>query len=636
MVLSEKVYVDNEEIKKLAEKYKIFIFGAGKDGKQLYTEIKDAVNIEAFVDNYKCGSLIEDVPIISLNELKIQKNECTRIVVASKRFWKEIIGQLEKEVFRPQADFYIWDQCDKEYYYHYNEDIRRMIEHNQKVWGKKEEKRKNQIILPFLSIVHDIYSVAHAYCGNYLAEKYDADMYCFSAMFNHEIYESVKDIYISFGVKGIIEPILSAEKEKEAEMLAEELWNSVESMEDWNKLYIYDIPFGITIIRHFLRYYMPTTNFIDEAWKPWFIENVKRVVFLNDYLEENNVKAVVLWDAVREEGYLRDLAIVKGIPVYKVNHLNVAKATFNLVSGREFKYYKKFWNELTPEEQEEGIKWSKERLENRLHGSVEDIMYVKDSPYASKEIEPVLIPNDKIKILICPHSFEDDSLFYGDQIFDDNLFEWLWHLGELSNQISEYDWYLKSHIGEAERSLKIIEMFKQKYPNINILPSQVSPWQLKKEGINVALTVAGTLGHEYPMIGIPVINAGANPHMAFSFNFHPKTKEEYDNLIRNFKNVDKKIDIEEIYQFYCIHYLYYKTAYAWTPSVFVKNPDLQKIDYYKKDKKECQPGTHRYRMFLEEWTPERHEEIKKNVEKLFEWLDEWREDVFYRKGIDNK
>ena len=35
MVLSEKVYVDNEEIKKLAEKYKIFIFGAGKDGKQI-------------------------------------------------------------------------------------------------------------------------------------------------------------------------------------------------------------------------------------------------------------------------------------------------------------------------------------------------------------------------------------------------------------------------------------------------------------------------------------------------------------------------------------------------------------------------------------------------------------------------
>ena len=86
----------------------------------------------------------------------------------------------------------------------------------------------------------------------------------------------------------------------------------------------------------------------------------------------------------------------------------------------------------------------------------------------------------------------------------------------------------------------------------------MSPFQLKEEGISYALTIHGSIGYEYPMLGINVINAGNNPHIAFDFDINPKTIEEYDEVIFNLEKVNKKIDINEIYMFYLIHFGYYE------------------------------------------------------------------------------
>ena len=89
-----------------------------------------------------------------------------------------------------------------------------------------------------------------------------------------------------------------------------------------------------------------------------------------------------------------------------------------------------------------------------------------------------------------------------------------------------------------------------------ILPNNVSHTQLIDEGINCALTVFGSIGHEYPYFGVPVINAGDNPHLGYNFNFHPKNKEEYTKLLNRINKLKiPKNSKKKIYEFYYMKFM---------------------------------------------------------------------------------
>ena len=67
----------------------------------------------------------------------------------------------------------------------------------------------------------------------------------------------------------------------------------------------------------------------------------------------------------------------------------------------------------------------------------------------------------------------------------------------------------------------------------------------------MALTCWGTIGFEYALLGIPVINASQNnPHINYNFNIHAKTLKEYEKILLNIKNIKLKMNKNEIYEFY--------------------------------------------------------------------------------------
>ena len=74
-----------------------------------------------------------------------------------------------------------------------------------------------------------------------------------------------------------------------------------------------------------------------------------------------------------------------------------------------------------------------------------------------------------------------------------------------------------------------------------------------------ALTVYGSIGHEYPLFEIPVINASINnPHSSYNFNINAKSKKELENKIINIRKLKKPINQKiknEIYEFYYMRYL---------------------------------------------------------------------------------
>jgi hypothetical protein len=142
--------------------------------------------------------------------------------------------------------------------------------------------------------------------------------------------------------------------------------------------------------------------------------------------------------------------------------------------------------------------------------------------------------------------------------------------------------------------------------------------------------VCGTLGHEYPAIGIQVINAGLNPHSKFDFCWNPKSKKEFDDLIFNLDKLPRKNDENGLLRFYCLNYLYYNWEYT-SPRIFFFDNPLLRLCPKELEAAGYGSGTWIYEEYLKEYTPEKHQKICEKVGELFDRADSWRPDVLYRK-----
>ena len=109
--------------------------------------------------------------------------------------------------------------------------------------------------------------------------------------------------------------------------------------------------------------------------------------------------------------------------------------------------------------------------------------------------------------------------------------------------------------------------FVSRYPNIQYLSDEVSHNQLINEGINIVLTVYGSIGLEYAARNKTVINASMNnPHISFDFNIHPKSKEDLKTIILNLdKYVKAELFSEDVYKCYYMKYLNYNN------DIFIKD-----------------------------------------------------------------
>lgn len=635
MLENEKVFLDLVECLELFGGHEVFIFGTGVDAELAKDALQDNVSVIAYVDNYRFGegNYFLGKEIINLQQCLDRRSEKQPIIIATYRFGIEIAEQLELTGLMPGEDFYIWDEMCL---FHHNEDTLKYTQFMKDIWSGHKQNGTNKVLIAFDNR-HDLLSASYAYCANYFAEKYEAKIYAYARGVESAKGASpiIKGIYEAFNVEEIVDPVLNEKQQAEAEKLCEEIWSRLYTWEDWKNIEVYGICFGTTIIRDFLRVYIPTFDLRSEKMYSFLQKSIHTIVFWYHYINENDVKVVLLADGVAWDGYIRDIANTKGIPAYALGY-QVARTYLDYINrAPAYRYYKDMWNQLSEEEQAYGLKWAAEHIDKRLHGGTEEVAaQYKDKHTFAKGMTKtrVLEENDKIKIIIFPHIFEEDSYHSGDQIFDNSYFSWLCHLGELSERTPNYDWYIKMHPHAERRDYIIMDMLLKKYPCIKRIAPDISPMQLKEEGAKFALTVDGTIGHELPEIGIQVINAGNNRHMSYDFTWNPKTKEEYDDLIYNLDKLDKKVDKDELYQFYSINYLFYDEEYISYSKLFFINPLLgmgrATLEGY--DKK---LGTWKYREYMAEWTKERHEQIQGEMEEVFKKADDWKPNVLYKKEI---
>ena len=220
--------------------------------------------------------------------------------------------------------------------------------------------------------------------------------------------------------------------------------------------------------------------------------------------------------------------------------------------------YKNDFEKLDISTKNKAIEKARGRLKLIFEGSTDvDQSYIKYTAYSQKKVLSKILRNKShVKILIASHSFHDSPNTLGKALFPD-FFEWLQFLGELSKK-TDYEWYLKTHPGIDNFDKKTINDFISRYNKIILIPNTTSHHQLIEEGINIVLTVHGSIGIEYAAKNITVINASLhNPHISYDFNIHPKSKEELENKIFNLKNyVNKNLFSEDVYKCYYMKYLH--------------------------------------------------------------------------------
>ena len=127
------------------------------------------------------------------------------------------------------------------------------------------------------------------------------------------------------------------------------------------------------------------------------------------------------------------------------------------------------------------------------------------------------------------------------------FYNWFTYMCEFSNKTKDY-WFIKTHPnfgGEYKRYIDyerlVVKEISKKFPNIKILPQNITHQEIVKLGVDAVFTVNGTIGVDYPCFGVPVVNASKfNPHINYKFNFHPKSKSELNEIILKFNQKRKE------------------------------------------------------------------------------------------------
>lgn len=451
----------------------------------------------------------------------------------------------------------------------YKKITKNFINHNINFFSKYRFTSKNKVLVE-INAMRDSH-IIYSYISNILAKKFNAEIYgfnprYFNSILNFVIYKikyllkiDYFKVYSSFNVKNFIYPQKKINKNKFLK-IKKKILENIKSKSDIYDISISDVNIGDLIYDAYLRKYnVPTINIKDKK----FIKFVEQIIYLFDFwknfLEENEIKAIVLSHTTYEFGIMLRIAVHQNIPTYTAAPGFVYYHDKNNLTTFEMKNYKNEFRSLSIEDQINKKKISEEILKQKFSGkkTIENKVSLLPSNKLFGDVlnlKRVLKKNEKTKCLIAAHHFSDAPNAWGRLLFND-FYDWVQYLGELSERL-DYDFYIKFHPMDQKENTKTAEFFLNKYKRFNLVNPNVSHEQLIQEGINLVLTAYGTIGMEYAYHNIPVINASINnPHINFSFNHNPTNLKEYEWSIKNYKDLDIQFNKDEISEYFYMRYL---------------------------------------------------------------------------------
>lgn len=467
----------------------------------------------------------------------------------------------------------------KEFYYRKKlkkKNISHFLRHNLNL-------QKTQVLVEF-NAFHNFH-VSSSYLVNFLKEKHHSKIVAFfnytilSSNLDQTIFSKIKwhisknlgfknfGVYKSFGTESFIKPSLSKTQKQKQEINFRKIKKKIKNKKDVLNLKIEGIYIGDLVYDTYLKKFYEPTLILDKKFYKLLYDFIGLFEYWTQYFKENSVKSVITGHFVYSYALIVRIALYKKIECFNITTNKIFRGSLKhpVFDGKALQL-KKLLKSLDNKKIYEGVKVSKQILKSRIENGKlvgGDLPYVSQSSFKKKKDEKrILKKNNKKKILICSHDFFDAAHFFRNGIFID-FSEWLEFLGELSNK-TNYDWYIKTHPYydykfKNFQSISFKEMKKiiDKYKKIKILPNGTSHNQLVREGIDLVLTVHGTVSMEYALMNKKVITACKNNSFCdFNFNIHAKNKIDYKKKILNFDKINLKIYKNEIYKFYFARHIF--------------------------------------------------------------------------------
>ena len=453
----------------------------------------------------------------------------------------------------------------KEYY--------KIIKHNKKNFKKSDTKKKNIILVEFNRWCN--LQIVFSYLGNYLAKKYNAKIiafpgYKFTAIIS--FYEKLSwglskyfgktfHVYKSFGTEEFLIPSVNFNQEyfiKKKINIKEIFKNKFKFL----NLKIDKIKIGDAVYDSYLKENkVGTVDIRSKEFYYHFMKNISLLIFWENYIKKNNIKAICTSHSVYHYAILVRLGIKYSIPTFvtqsseQIYRLNKKS---NIIETH-FKKYPKMFAKLSKKNRKIFLNFARKKLNLHLKGKSSAIPYVSKPSFSDKvSSTKVIAPNKKIKVLIASHCFVDSPHNYGNNLFVDHL-EWLNYLAKFINsKKNNYVWYLKTHNNLSPISKSIIFDYLKKNKDIKYISDNVPNNIIAKNGIDFVLTCWGSVGFEFAAMNINVINASVNnPHIKYNFNHNPKSIRNYSNLIKNLNKSKKKINKLKVLEYFFMKFYFY-------------------------------------------------------------------------------
>lgn len=487
----------------------------------------------------------------------------------------------------------------------------RFIKHNEKLFLLNSGKKN--VVLFELNAMQSSH-IAYSYLANVLAKESDAQLIAYepfprSTIVSWVLFQLKKlfgsefhRVYRSFGAAEIFAIRISHVQKRKAHKLFTEIFELLQNKRDIENIAIHGAGIGDLVYDSYLKSFnKPTIEKNDREFKDFLLKSIELFLFWEEYFENNNVCAVNVSHCVYNLAMPLRLAVERNIPAFQSNITHIYRLSkSNYFAYNDFLYFPEQFASLPEKVKEAGITEAKRRIQRRFLGEVGvDMKYSNKSAYGESSHARLLRDSSRKKILIATHCFFDSPHSYGNNLFPD-FYEWLDFLGKMT-EVTNYDWYIKTHPDYLPGTMEIVLGFISRYPKFTLLPADASHHQIIGEGIDVALTTYGTIGFEYAALGVPVINASlCNPHIAYDFNIHAKDVEDYRRLLLSLETLEFEIDKKQVYEYYFMRYIYN------TENMFFDSyqSTIGRLGGYN-----AQFGPELYEQWLDEWTPEKHKSI---------------------------
>ena len=468
--------------------------------------------------------------------------------------------------------------------------------------------------------------IAYSYLASAVQSKYGASIvaynpnYC-SGWVKKALHRLMKlfqlreyGAYKSFGVNKFIDINPSIQQKIEARILAGKLNQEIKTKRDIEQIAIRGTWIGDLMYDTYLRRYSKATIEVSsEDFRDFLVKTIEIYLYWEDYFNNNDVCFINVSHCVYDLAIPLRIALSKGIQAFQSSITHVYQmSNKDYFAYNDFFYFPKIYKEMPEDFKSAGIDEAKRRIERRFAGEVGvDMGYSTKSAYRLGQHKRLLRKSSKIKILVATHCFFDSPHSYGNNLFPD-FYEWLDYLGKIS-LTTDYDWYLKTHPDSLPGNKKILVDFIKKYPKFSMLPPDSSHHQIIADGLDVALTVYGTIGFEYAALGVPIINCSLNnPHIAYNFNIHPKSLDEYHHLLTNLEKLNLKINKYQVYEYYFMRNIY-NTANLFFHNY---NATIKRLGGYSN-----QFTDRVYAEWIAEWTPAKHDSILRAFQKYLDSED---------------